>query len=347
MNQFLLKTSPQPLYHYGQTIEVIGKIDDRVIKNRQVNFILKNPTIHLLARSKSFANQPTGPSRLNLSLTALFNRLLPSPHAGLLAGVLLGSQEELGQQFTQNLQKTGTIHLVVASGYNLSVVAAFCLVVLVRYLKRPFAIVFSLFGLIFYLFLAGFQPPLIRAALMAAFAFLAQLTGRDQSGVRGLILAAAVMLLVSPRLIFDLGFLLSVAATAGLLTIRLPRIPEAIGITLSAQIFALPLIFYSFGQFNLLSPVINFLVLSFVPLLMLLGALLTLVGWLPLIGQMAALLVYVPLEYFVQVINFSAKIDFAVVKIDQVPPGWALGYYVLIFNRHQIIKFLKIKILRQ
>jgi competence protein ComEC len=330
LDQFILKTQAQPRYHYGQSIKVIGRVDQRVIKASRVNFVLINPAIHLLAGGENGGDQAAWFSRLNHSLVNLFNRLLPSPHAGLLAGILLGAKGELGQEFTQNLQQTGTIHIVVASGYNLCVVAGFCLVILLRYFKRPFAIVLSVFGLLFYLFLAGGEPPLVRATLMAGFAFLAQLTGRDYAGLRGLMLAAGAMLLVSPRLIFDLGFLLSVAATAGLLVIKIPKMPEALGVTFSAQLLALPLLFYAFGQFNLLSPLVNLLVLPLVPLLMSLGAILVFVGWLPLIGQVAAFLVYAPLEYFVQIINFFGQINFAVLKRGQISLWWGITYYFFI-----------------
>jgi competence protein ComEC len=350
LDQFILKTQAQPRYHYGQSIKVIGRVDQRVIKASRVNFVLINPAIHLLAGGENGGDQAAWFSRLNHSLVNLFNRLLPSPHAGLLAGILLGSKEELGSEFTQNLQQTGTIHLVVASGYNLSVVVGFCLAVLLRYFKRPFAIVFSSFGLLFYLFLAGVQPPLVRASLMAGLTLLAQLTGRDQAGLRGLMLAAGTMLLVSPRLIFDLGFLLSVAATAGLLVIKIPKIPEALGVTFSAQILALPLLFYAFGQFNLLSPLINLLVLPLVPFLMILGAVLTVIGWVPVLGQLAAFLVYAPLEYFVQIINFFGQTNFAVLKVEQVSFRWIIIYYLLIFNfkfliniKYQMFKLFKIK----
>ena len=350
LDQFILKTQAQPRYHYGQSIKVIGRVDQRVIKASRVNFVLINPAIHLLAGGENGGDQAAWFSRLNHSLVNLFNRLLPSPHAGLLAGILLGSKEEFGSEFTQNLQQTGTIHLVVASGYNLSVVVGFCLAVLLRYFKRPFAIVFSSFGLLFYLFLAGVQPPLVRASLMAGLTLLAQLTGRDQAGLRGLMLAAGTMLLVSPRLIFDLGFLLSVAATAGLLVIKIPKIPEALGVTFSAQILALPLLFYAFGQFNLLSPLINLLVLPLVPFLMILGAVLTVIGWVPVLGQLAAFLVYAPLEYFVQIINFFGQTNFAVLKVEQVSFRWIIIYYLLIFNfkfliniKYQMFKLFKIK----
>jgi hypothetical protein len=71
---------------------------------------------------------------------------------------------------------------------------------------------------------------------------------------------------------------------------------------------------------------------------MIFGALLVFLGWLPLIGQLVAFLVYAPLEYFVQIINFFGQINFAVLKVEQVSFGWVIIYYFLILN----FKFLKI-----
>ncbi len=60
-------------------------------------------------------------------LSNRINQILPAPQAGLLSGMLLGVKTNLPLDFDQNLRKTSTIHIVVVSGQNLTLVAGFLL----------------------------------------------------------------------------------------------------------------------------------------------------------------------------------------------------------------------------
>jgi competence protein ComEC len=220
LGQFLVFTQPFPEYFYGQKLEIIGKVQKRVINRFQTDFVLNYPTIRIIEEEKNLNIQTKTVAALlsfRRRLENIFGNFLPEPQASLLSGVVLGTRRQMPKDFRQNLQKTGTIHVVVASGYNISVIAGLLISVTLRFIKRQFALFLSFFGILAYTLMAGGEPPVVRAAIMGSLTFLAQFLGREKDAWRGLFFAGGVMLLANPLLLFDLGFQLSFLATAGIL----------------------------------------------------------------------------------------------------------------------------------
>jgi len=102
----------------------------------------------------------------------------------------------------------------------------------------------------------------VRAGIMATLAFIASFFGREQDGSMALVLAGMVMLLASPLILFDVGFQLSFAATAGILWLypwfkgmkffSLPFLGEGLATTMAAQLGVMPIILVTFGEMSLL-----------------------------------------------------------------------------------------------
>jgi competence protein ComEC len=250
----------------------------------------------------------------------LYKRYLPEPHAGLVSGIVLGTKSSLDSGFFEALRTTGTLHIVVASGTNISIFAGTILTVLAYFLGRRHALFPALIAVWFYVFLVGWQPPIVRAGVMGSVAFTAQALGREFDSWRALLFSAAVLLILNPLWLWDVGFQLSFAATAGILAFyhnisrilhSLPIIlKESIATTLSAQIAVSPILLFSFGQISLIAPVVNALVLWIVPAVMIGGMALGVIGILsqPL-GQFLAWFLWVPLEYFIQIVMLFSKVN--------------------------------------
>ncbi|OGG11432.1 hypothetical protein A2Z00_05615 [Candidatus Gottesmanbacteria bacterium RBG_13_45_10] len=83
-------------------------------------------------------------------------------------------------------------------------------------------------------------------------------------------------------------------------------------VTLSAQVFTLPLIFFQFHRISLISPLSNVLIGWLIPPIMILGFAVAIGGWIWLpLGQIAAWIVWVPLQYVVTTIMLTSRIPFA------------------------------------
>jgi len=307
-----IKTSLYPQFYFGDKIRLNGKLQQRVINKYYSQYYINYPNIELINRSDSF-NVSRAILGLRNRLTMVYKKSLPEPAASLLAGVILGVKTNLPKDFFYDLRSAGLIHVVVASGANVIFVASFITIITKKFFMRQKALWLSLIMIWFYVFLAGAEPPVIRAGVMTTFTYLAGLWGRVKAKKRGLVLAGSLMALWQPTVIFDLGFQLSFAATAGIvffkekLDIYLKGIDD-LTTTLSAQFLTTPLLIGAFGNFLPLSFIPNALLLWLISPMMIFGFLLGMIGliYLPLASFLAGI-VWVPLQIFIWGAEFFGR----------------------------------------
>jgi competence protein ComEC len=180
----------------------------------------------------------------------------------LLAGFLIGDVSRIPDLDIEAMRRSGLAHFVAVSGSN---VALF--LVLLAVVAGPLALgprrraVVGLAGLPVYAAATGFEPSVMRASLMAGLALMGRLVGVALEAWQLLALAVAGLVLYDPALTSNVGFQLSVAATAGVLIgARWPvrgRVARALAVTMCAQIAVAPLILLHFGSVPLLSPLVN------------------------------------------------------------------------------------------
>ena len=289
LGRIQVRTSLYPQYQSGDKVIIAGTLQRKVINRWYSRFSLMYPSINQVEAGNNFFIGLKG------KIESWYQRLLPEPEASLLSGIVLGSKRGLPQDFWRALQSTGTLHIVVASGYNVTIVIGTVIALLGGLLKRPLAIGLGIAAVVIYSFMAGMEPAIVRAAIMGSLAYFGQVLGRPSDGLRLLLLAAAAMLLYNPLFIFDVGFQLSFMATLGLILIcpRFPGwLPRGLSESLAAQIMVWPILVYNFGQMSLIGILANSLIVYFVPLAM--G--LSLIPW----------LAYVPLHLIVVIINWFA-----------------------------------------
>ncbi|MFN2545360.1 MAG: DNA internalization-related competence protein ComEC/Rec2 [Actinomycetota bacterium] len=216
------------------------------------------------------------------TLTDRLRALMPARQAGLLMGLALGDTSMLDAADEEHFRATGLGHLLAVSGENVAMLLApiLGLAVLLRLSVRG-RFVMGVGTVVFFVVLTGAEPSVLRAGVMAVLALTGVLLGRPRS--TGSILGGAVLLLLAadPALVHDIGFQLSVAATAGMialagpLSLKLRRLPAPIALaaaaTLAAQIGVSPLLLYHFHQVPEVTLIANLLAFPAVAPAMLLG----------------------------------------------------------------------------
>ncbi len=257
---------------------------------------------------------------------------IDEPAASLGAGYLLGQRRGLPEDLDAALMIAGLTHVVVASGYNLTI--------LIRLARRSFAKIskfaalFASSGLIVsFIAVTGLSPSMSRAGVVAGLALLAWYYGRKFHPLVLLPIVAAVSLLINPSYIWgDIGWMLSFAAFAGVM-IMAPLLQafffgntppgtlrQILGETVAATICTLPILLVAFGYVSNVALVANLLIVPLIPLAMLLtfiagsGALLfpSLATY---IGTPAELL----LSYMVSVARYFSNLEFAVSEFTVTP----------------------------
>ncbi|MFZ2252550.1 MAG: ComEC/Rec2 family competence protein [Minisyncoccia bacterium] len=268
---------------------------------------------------------------------------IPEPYAGLGEGVLLGVKRALGQDLEDAFRRTGIIHIVVLSGYNIMIVVECIMFVLSFFFFPRTRMMIGIGAISLFSLLVGLSATVVRAALMAALLIIARTTGHTYAVLRALIFAGVGMLILNPYLlVHDPGFELSFLATLGLILLAphievyLTRIPEMLGMrkiitaTIATQIFVLPILLYQMGTLSLVSVVVNALVLPMVPPAMLLTLLTGICGLvLPILGYSVGFLAYLSLFYIIGVARLFDTLPFAAVTTPSFPFWIVMVVYVL------------------
>lgn len=141
---------------------------------------------------------------------AMFEKYFLPNEASLLITALLGDGAQIPKHIQELFVQTGTAHVLAISGFNIGIVTVVIFLFLrILPIGRKGQIVLTIVLLIFYAFLTGSKPPVVRATIMATVFLLSFLVQREIDAVNSLSLAAFLILLVNPLNIFDVGFQLS------------------------------------------------------------------------------------------------------------------------------------------
>ncbi|GAA2754407.1 competence protein ComEC [Amnibacterium kyonggiense] len=254
---------------------------------------------------------------------------LPGDGGALLPGLAVGDTTRVGDDLQQAMQDASLTHLTAVSGANCAVVtvAVFALCGLLR-LPRPLRIAAAGVALAGFVVLVTPQPSVVRAAAMAAVALLCALRGGRAAGVPALAAAVLVLLVADPWLAWSAGFVLSAAATAGLLLLapplvdRLARVlPTGLAVVLAvpiaAQAACQPVLVLLQPGIPVLGVVANLLAEPAAPVVTVLGLLACLLGPIaPPLAAGAAVLAWVPAAW----IGLVARTTGALPQL-----GWPAG----------------------
>jgi len=348
LNQrFYIKSNLKDVYHYGDLLAIKGQLQVRKSVKGYTYYTLDYPQILVLQKQKNPLIEASLFIREKSS--RLFYQVLPPVSADLLLGIVFGAKGDFPDSFYQKLQTTGVLHVIAASGMNVSFFTGAIMFSLGLFLKRHIAIILSIFAVIFYSFLVGFEASIIRASIMAIITFTASFFGRQAFGLLSLFMTGFFMLLWSPSFLFDVGFQLSFMATLGILLINplfgrldiLGVLGEDIKTTISAQTATFPILLGTFGKVGILSLPVNILVLWTVPILMLLGSLGVLTGL--IFEPLAKLILFLALPFllfFEWIVRIFGEMGL-IFSMQNFPWQFSVGYYMIVIAllRYRLIHY--------
>lgn len=283
-------------------------------------------------------------TQVRLDLDRALQRTLPEPQAALGAGIAFGRDGNLSREDKEAFNRSGLRHLVAVSGSNVSLVAGVTMALAVPIAGRRRAWLPAGLTIVAYLLVAGFSASVIRAGAMAAIYLAGTALGRPQSGLPALAGAFIAMTLLHPASVLDTGFQLSMAATAGLLTLgpwidhalesaasrgRLPVprwVTQVSALSLAATLSTAPIMWATFGEISVVGPFANVVAGPVVAVAFwasaaaaVLGACSRELGWAAGIGA------YYPLTFIHSVATLSADLPFASVAPGRISPTGAIA----------------------
>ena len=332
---------------YGDVVEVSGKLSQPesfvtdlgrtfnypgYLKAKGIEYRISFAKIKVLETAKG-----------NWFLSSLFNfkaafiknvaQYIPDPAAALGGGLLLGVKQALGDELENAFRRTGIIHIVVLSGHNVMLVVIFVMYILGYFLPKRPRIIFGIIAIATFALLVGLSTTVLRASIMAGLLLLIQATGRTYNVLRGLLVAATIMVIINPHiLVYDVGFQLSFLATAGLILLA-PQVERLFSrvtnflnarsflvATISTQIAVLPLLLYQIGEFSVVAVVVNVLVLPMVAAAMLLTFLTGLAAFVsPSLASFMAVPAYLSLQYINEIALWFSSLPYAAFIVPPFP----------------------------
>ncbi|PJA87130.1 MAG: hypothetical protein CO141_01085 [Candidatus Moranbacteria bacterium CG_4_9_14_3_um_filter_42_9] len=353
----LINTNLYPEYRYGDEINLKCTLETpknfaegfdyrMYLAKDRIYYICSGVKIELLNRDKG-NNFYAAVIKLKNKFGGAMAEMIPLPEAGLLEGLLLGGDAKLPKSVQDNFSRTGMTHIVAVSGYNVTIIAEYLMLALIFLgFWRQQAFWGAILGIFLFILMIGFPSSAVRAGVMGGLLIWAMKSGRLANSQNAIVASAAVMLLINPLLLrWDIGFQLSFLATLGIVYLypflerhlikknKVFGILELLGLTISAQIFVLPIILINFGKLSLISPLANILVLPIIPLTMLLGFFAVILKLLiPPLAPVFSWLVFLLLKYEVEAINFLAGLNWSSVEIKSFAWYWAIVWYILLIR---------------
>src|SRR3989344_2447702 len=338
-----------PVFQYGDLVRISGavqEVTDEYLTKDEIYYEVAFPKIELISGDKGNPIK----ARLFTIEHAFLDRLagvLPEPENSLAGGLVVGAKQSLGEDLLTSFRNVGLIHVIVLSGYNLTLIADFVKDFLGVVLPIAAVTWVSALAIIAFAILAGAGATVVRATIMALLVLVARQTGRLYEVTRALIIAGLIMIIHNPKvLVFDIGFQLSFLATLGLLYLepivvkKLTWLPEKIlfirfraiaAATIAAQLAVLPWILYKFGNLSLFALPANILVSPIVPYAMLLVFLTGLAGFIlyPL-SLLLSFPAYALLAYQLLVTKIFSSLPLASINIKSFPLIIVLCLYAIL-----------------
>ena len=220
--------------------------------------------------------------------------LAPIP-AAVLSAMVLGDQNGIPRIVYDSMVKAGTVHILVVSGFNVGIVIFITTLILklIRIPRRARFLI-AIPCIIMYCLVTGASNPVVRATVMGVFFLIANIINREPDIYNSLSLAAIIILLISPRQLFNIGFQLSFASVIsivylyprtktflhiGYLKIRAVKaIAEGAAVSLSAWLGTCGFIAYYFRIVSPVTVLANLFVVPLATLITLCGICLVIAG---------------------------------------------------------------------
>lgn len=260
-------------------------------------------------------------------------------YGALAKGLLVNDTSDIDVKTNTNFNRSGTSHILAVSGTHVVLLMG-ALELLLRkiHVKKEIRIaIISIFAL-FFLALCGFVASAVRSVLMLYAVYLCYVLYEENDSITALFVSIAIIILFSPFSVYDLGMWMSFLATLGILSAyayfseRMPYpkhenlflryslrflilIAKTLMLTIVANFFLLPIMWYVFGSISLSAVPCNLILSPIVTVLMPLCAISTLLGFIPYVSIPFVFVTKKLFDLMMAIVGYFAEIRFGVVSL--------------------------------
>lgn len=270
---------------------------------------------------------------------------LPEQQAGLMNGMLIGYREGLSDEVKEAFSDAGLMHIMAVSGANVAflMMPLSLLLKLLRVRRRAANLLIMAF-LNLFVCVTGFEASVMRAVFMACVLLVSSMLYREPDVYSAIAVSCIIMLIISPYMIFNIGFQLSYAATLGIvmlygniskiITCRLipKNAADIIAATLAAQLGVLPITLIHFNKISVIAIIPNILSAPLLEITTILGAIMALLGQFSLtLSRAIGYLNNIFLSLLLYITKWSSSVPYASVRTITPSLAAAAVYYIFVW----------------
>ncbi|MDI6786318.1 MAG: ComEC/Rec2 family competence protein [bacterium] len=349
---------------YGQRLGIVCKLSDITYKdNHKIKQYYYTQDIYGIARIRDdskikLLSKRNGNFLIKISYDIKKNLIdsikttLKAPSRFILQGILLGDKRSMSHETVKLFQNTGIIHILAVSGLNVGLISLLFLSFVKKILcfSEKYAYVLTLIIIAMYALITELKPSVMRASLMMASLLIAPIFYRRSNSINNLFLAALILLIGNPKVLYNLGFQFSFIATLGILVIVpiarelsnrkwLKKVATISGVSLAAWLFILPIMLYHFHEVSIIALILNVLIVPLVGIIVWLGfityLLFNISVYLAMITGFANQVVIKIMLFLVEV---AAKVPYSIICISEFNVIFVFLYYILLLGLILYIK---------
>ena len=276
--------------------------------------------------------------RLYIKNALYFN--MTEENAAICYALVVGDSAYMDDELLDAFGRTGIAHIFSVSGLHISVLSL-SLIYLLKLMRveGKWQLAIVTIALLFYGGICRFSPSVVRAFLMTEFFLLSKAFGRRYDPISSLSMSALLILIFSPLMLFDAGFLLSYTSVLGIFLLNdriekalsfLPRfVRQAVSVSLSAQAGMLPVAAHYLNSLSLISLLLNVTMIPLVNACYIALLILLLFAWLPFLPILFALPQW-GIELVKLAALLAAEVPFASAEVNGIGFGAALAFYAML-----------------
>ncbi len=259
-------------YLKTQDIYITAEIQDTsVLQENDVN-VIENISYQIRNKVKNFTKNT-----------------LNNEEAGILNALIIGDDTGISKDIEREYKESGMIHLLIVSGGH-----TVFLLILLKYILKFFNIsrnkskITCIVVIILYIFVTGETPSILRAGIACVIVIMGELIGRQNDGFTTLFFVLLLILIKNPNTVFSLSLQLSFMGVVGIMLaytkisnklLFIPKIiSEPLSLTISAQLFVIPIIIYNFNVIYLSGFISNIFTMSLSGIIMMAGMILFIIN---------------------------------------------------------------------
>ncbi|KXZ40099.1 competence protein ComEC [Alkalithermobacter thermoalcaliphilus JW-YL-7 = DSM 7308] len=262
--------------------------------------------------------------------------LLYNENSPIVKALILGDKSYIQKSIINSFTITGTSHVMALSGLHVGIIAS-TIHFLTRWVNKYLRFVILLITLIFYCFIVGLTPSIIRATLFIIIFYIATFIEREYDTICAISFVAILLIINNPFIIYNISFQLSFLAVLSISCFyhkvnRYFKYP-LISVTICATIMTWPIIYYNYKIFSVISLLANLLVVWAVGVIINL-ALLSL--FFSILSTNLAFLISnantLFIKYIVTVVKYLSEIEYSHINFENTSLSFMVLYYIIVVS---------------